>query len=165
VQPGQTVFLSGAVGSVGRCALVAANEIGAKVIAGVRKNQIDEAKSLGAIEAIDLSDDAALARLGMVDGVADTVGGDVAAKLLAKVKPGGNYGSVLGAPKDAALHPTVHIKPMTAHNSPATYIHYAEAMRDGRLQLPVDRVMPLSAAAEAHAALEKGGIGKIVLTP
>ena len=80
VQPGQTILLTGAVGSVGRCALFAAKEIGAKVIAGVRKSQIVEAKSLGAIEAIDLSDDAAIARLGTVDGVADTVGGDVAAE-------------------------------------------------------------------------------------
>jgi NADPH:quinone reductase-like Zn-dependent oxidoreductase len=165
VQPGETIFLTGAVGNVGRCALLAAQEIGANVIAGVRKSQIVEAKSLGATEAIDLSDDAAIARLGTVDGVADTVGGDVAPKLLAKVKPGGNYGSVLGPPKDAALHPTVNIKPMTSHRDPATYVHYAEAIRDGKLTIPIDRVMPLSEAAAAQAAAEKGGIGKIVLTP
>lgn len=165
VQPGQTIILTGAVGNVGRCALLAAEEIGAKVIAGVRKNQIDEAKSLGAVEAIDIDDDSAIAKLGTVDGVADTVGGDVAPKLLAKVKPGGNYGSVLGPPKDAALHPTVNIKPITSHRDPATYVHYAEAIRDGKLQIPIDRVMPLSEAAAAQAALEKGGVGKIVLTP
>jgi NADPH:quinone reductase-like Zn-dependent oxidoreductase len=165
VQPGQTILLTGAVGNVGRCALLAAKEIGAKVIAGVRKSQIDEAKSLGATEVIDLSDDSAIARLGIVDGVADTVGGDIAPKLLAKVKPGGNYGSVLGPPKDAALHPTVNIKPITSHRSPATYIHYGEAIRDGKLQIPIGRIMPLSDAAAAHAAAEKGGIGKIVLTP
>jgi NADPH:quinone reductase-like Zn-dependent oxidoreductase len=165
VQPGQTIVLTGAVGNVGRCALLAAQEIGANVIAGVRKSQIVEAKSLGATEAIDLSDDAAISRLGTVDGVADTVGGDVAPKLLAKVKPGGNYGSVLGPPKDAALHPTVNIKPMTSHRDPATYVHYAEAIRDGKLTIPIDRVMPLSEAAAAQAAAEKGGIGKIVLTP
>ncbi|HZQ44078.1 MAG TPA: NADP-dependent oxidoreductase [Acidobacteriaceae bacterium] len=164
VQPGQTILLTGAVGSVGRCALFAAREIGAKVIAGVRKNQIDEAKSLGAIDAIDLSD-SAIAKLGTLDGVADAVGGDIAPKLLAKVKPGGNYGSLLGPPKDAALHPTVNIKPMTAHPAPATYVHYAEAIRDGKLKLPIDRVMPLSDAAQAQAAAEKGGAGKIVLTP
>ncbi len=165
VQPGQTILLTGAVGSVGRCALLAAKEIGAKVIAGVRKSQIDEAKALGATEAIDLSDDSAIAKLGTVDGVADAVGGDVAVKLLAKVKPGGNYGSVLGPPKDAALHPTVNIKPMTARPNPATYVHYGEAIRDGKLQIPIDRIMPLSEAAEAQAAAEKGGVGKIVLTP
>ena len=161
VQPGQTIVLTGAVGSVGRCALFAASEIGANVIAGVRASQIVEAKSLGAMEAIDLSDDSAIAKLGTVDGVADTVGGDAAPKLLAKVKPGGAFGSVLGPPKDAALHPTVNIKPITAQPDPATYIHYGEAVRDGKLILPIDRIMPLSDAAAA----EKGGVGKIVLTP
>jgi NADPH:quinone reductase-like Zn-dependent oxidoreductase len=165
VQAGQTIVLTGAIGSVGRCALFAANEIGANVIAGVRKSQIVEAKSLGAAEAIDLSDDSAIARLGTVDGVADTIGGDVAPKLLAKVKPGGNYGSVVGPPKDAALHPTVNIKPLMAQPNPATYIHYGEAIRDGKLQIPIDRIMPLSDAAAAHAVAEKGGVGKIVLTP
>ena len=165
VQPGQTILLTGAVGNVGRCALFAAREIGAKVIAGVRKNQIAEARSLGAIEAIDLSDNAAVATLGTIDGVADTVGGDVAPKLLAKVKPGGNYGSVLGPPKDAALHPTVNIKPITSHRSPATYVHYGEAIRDGKLTIPIGPIMPLSEAAQAHVLAEKGGAGKIILTP
>jgi NADPH:quinone reductase-like Zn-dependent oxidoreductase len=165
VQPGQTIILTGAVGSVGRCALFCAREIGAKVIAGVRKSQLAEAKSLGAIEAIDVDDDAAIAKLGTVDGVADAVGGTLASKLLGKVKPGGNYGSLVGPPKDAALHPTVNVKPMTAQPNPATYVHYAEAVRDGKLTLPVDRVMPLKDAAEAHAAAEKGGVGKIILTP
>ncbi len=165
VQPGQTILVTGAVGSVGRCALLAAHEIGANVIAGVRKNQIDEAKALGAIDAIDLSSDSAIAKLGTLDAVADTVDGDVAPKLLGKVKPGGNYGSVLGQPKDAALHPTINIKAMTAHPDPATYVHYAEAIRDGRLKLPIDRVMPLSEAAQAHAAAERGGVAKIILTP
>jgi len=165
VQPGQTILLTGAVGSVGRCALFCAKEIGATVIAGVRGSQIDEAKALGAIDAIDLSDAAAIAKLGTLDGVADGVGGDVAPKLLGKVKPGGNYGSLVGPPKDAALHPTVNIRPMTAQPIPATYIHYGEAIRDGKLTLPIDRVMPLSDAAAAHAAAEKGGLGKIILTP
>ena len=165
VQPGQTILLTGAVGNVGRCALFAANEIGAKVIAGVRKNQIEEAKSLGAIEAIDLSDNAAVAKLGTIDGVADTVDGDVASKLLAKVRPGGNYGSVLGPPKDAALHPTVNIKPITSHRNPPTYVHYGEAIRDGKLTIPIGPIMPLSEAARAHALAEKGGVGKIILTP
>lgn len=165
VQPGQTIVLTGAVGSVGRCALFAATEIGANVIAGVRKSQLVEAKSLGAVEAIDLADASAIAKLGTIDGVADAVGGDIAPRLLGKVKPGGNYGSLVGPPKDAALHPTVNIKPMTAQPNPATYVHYGEAIRDGKLQLPIDRVIPLSDAAAAQAAAEKGGVGKIILTP
>jgi len=39
----------------------------------------------------------------------------------------------------------------------------AEAVRGGKLVIPIGRKLPLSQAAEAHAAAEKGGIGKILL--
>ncbi len=165
VSAGQTILLTGTTGSVGRCALLCALELGAKVIAGVRKKQIAEALSLGAIAAIDLEDDDELARLGLLDGVADTVGGKLAPKLLAKVKPGGTYGSLVGPPKDAELHPLVRVSAMSAQPDAKTIVHYGEALRDGKLQLPIYRVMPLAEAGEAQAAAEKGGVGKIVLVP
>ena len=165
VQSGQTILLTGATGSVGRCALFCALELGAKVIAGVRKKQMEEALALGALAAIDLGDEEELARVGLIDGVADTVGGKLAPRLLSKVKPGGAFGSVLGPPQDAALHPLVRVHAMTAKPDPATIVHYGEALRDGRLTIPLERAMPLAEAAEAHAMAEKGGIGKIVLVP
>jgi NADPH:quinone reductase-like Zn-dependent oxidoreductase len=39
----------------------------------------------------------------------------------------------------------------------------AEAVRDGKLVIPIGERLPLSEAAEAQAAAEKGGIGKILL--
>jgi len=165
VESGQTIVITGTLGSVGRCALFSALEIGAKVIAGVRKKQIDEAIAIGAIAAIDLDDDKSIASLGIVDAVADTLNGEVATKLIAKVKPGGTFGSVVGPPSNAALHPTIQVNPIMATPDPNTYIHFAEAIRDGKLKLPIDRIMPLADAAEAQAIGEKGGsAGKIVLT-
>ena len=163
-QSGQTIILTGVLGSVGRCALFAALEIGANVIAGVRKQQIDEAKSLGATAAFDTGDDKAIASIGLVDAVADTINHDLATKLIAKVKPGGNFGSVVGPPSNAALHPTVQVNAIMATPDPKTFIHYGEAIRDGKLKLPIDSLMPLSEAAAAQALGEKGGGGKIVLT-
>jgi NADPH:quinone reductase-like Zn-dependent oxidoreductase len=162
-QKDQTILLTGALGSVGRVALHAAQEIGAKVIAGVRKKQIDEAKKLGAFEAIDITDDAEIAKLGIIDAVADTIGGDLAAKLIAKVKPGGSYGSVVGPVANASLHPTVTVNAFMAHPDPKAYVHYGEAIRDKKMELPIDRMMPLADAAEAQTVAEKGGVGKIVL--
>jgi NADPH:quinone reductase-like Zn-dependent oxidoreductase len=164
LQAGQTIVITGALGSVGRCALFAALEIGAKVIAGVRKKQMDEAISLGAIAAIDLDDDKSIASLGIVDAVADTVNHDVAAKLIAKVKPGGIFASVLGPPSNAALHPTIQVNAIMAVPDPKTVVYYAEAIRDGKLKLPIDRILPLADAGDAQTAAEKGGIGKIILT-
>jgi NADPH:quinone reductase-like Zn-dependent oxidoreductase len=165
VQAGQTIVLTGALGSVGRCALWAALEIGAKVIAGVRKSQIEEAKSLGAVEAIDITDKDEIAKLGVVDAVANTIGGPTATLLLAKVKQGGVFGSVVGPPEGAALHPTVEVNAFMALPDTNTYVLYAEAVRDGKIVLPIDRVMPMSEAAEAQEVGEEGGVGKIVLVP
>ncbi len=166
VQAGETVLVTGALGAVGRSAVFAANEMGAKVIAGVHGAQLAEAKKLpGVVDAIAVDHDDSLAKLGLLDCVADTVGGEVASKLLGKVKQGGTFGSVLGPPADAALHPTVRINPITAKPNPVTTVHYAEAVRVGKLEIPLDRVLPLEEAAAGHTAAEGGAHGKIVLVP
>lgn len=164
-QAGQTVLLTGATGSVGRCALFCALEIGVKVIAGVRKKHVEEAMALGAIAAIDIEDQDEIGRVGFVDAVADAVGGKLAPKFLAKLKIGGLYGSLVGPPADAALHPLVRVHAMMARPDAAAIQHYAEAVHDGRLKLPIEHVMPLAQAGEAQALAEKGGVGKIVLVP
>jgi NADPH:quinone reductase-like Zn-dependent oxidoreductase len=165
VQAGQSILLTGALGSVGRFALFTAIELGAKVIAGVRKKQIDEALALGAMAAIDISDEDEIARLGSLDAVCDTIGGPLVSKLLGHIKPGGTYASIVGPPQDAALAPTVRVKAFGSHADSKAMAHLAEAVRDGKLKLPIDLVLPLDEAAVAHAKGEKGGIGKIVLTP
>ena len=164
VEAGQTILLTGALGSVGRCALFAALEIGAKVIAGVRKHRFDEVIKLGAIAAIDLEDDESIASVGVVDAVADTVGHAVAAKLITKVKPDGIFASVLGPPSNAAMNPTIRVNAIMAAPDPQTVVHYGEAIRDGKLILPIDSLFPLADAGKAQALAEKGGIGKIILT-
>jgi Zn-dependent alcohol dehydrogenase len=88
IQRGQTVLVTGAVGSVGRTAVFVAKKAGAVVIAGVRKSQLDEAAKLGAQEVLALDDDAAMARLGFIDAVADTVNHATAEMLIGKVKQG-----------------------------------------------------------------------------
>ncbi len=163
VQAGETVLITGAVGSVGRVAVYAALQAGAKVIAGVRKKQLEEARSLGVTEAIALDDADDLKRLGIIDAVADMVGGAIANQLLAKVKPGGNFGSLLGIPKDAALHPTIHINAMMAAPDAKKLEEYAVAIRDKKLVIPISSMMPLAEAAEAHALVEKGGLAKVIL--
>ena len=164
VPEGLDLTVAGALGSVGRIALYAAIESGVKVIAGVRKQEIPEALALGATAAIDITDDAALSSLGTVDGVAGILAGPIANKLLGHIKPGGAYGSTVGPPSDAALHPTIKINAFGSHPDAKAMLHYAEAIRDGKLKFPVDCLLPLASAAEAHTRGEKGGVGKIVLT-
>lgn len=163
LQAGQTVLVAGALGSVGRVAVYAAKELGATVIAGVRKKQVDEAKSLDAAEVVALDDEESMARVGLLDAVADAVGGKTATVLLGRVKQGGVFGTLLGPPQGADMHPTVRVAAMQAAPDPATLARYAEAVRDKGFVLPVDRVMPLSEAGDAQAVAEKGGVGKVVL--
>ncbi len=163
IEAGQAVMVVGAVGSVGRSALFTAKERGAVVIAGVLKRQMDEAKTVGADHVVTTDDDTAIANLPPLDAVADTVGGGTAEKLIAKVKPRGVFASVAGAPRNAAKYPSVKVVPVFSKFDRKTLQFMAEAVRDGKLVIPISRTLPLSEAAEAQAAAEKGGIGKILL--
>ena len=165
VKAGQTVLVVGAVGNVGRSAVFTAKDRGATVIAGVLKRQMDEAKTIGADQFVATDDDAAIANLAPLDAVADTVGGKLAEKLIAKVKPGGVFASVAGAPQNAAKYPSVKVVAVFSKFDRNTLQFMAEAVRDGKLIIPISLRLPLSEAAKAHALAEKGGIGKILLVP
>ncbi len=165
IKAGQTVMVVGAVGSVGRSAVFTAKDRGATVIAGVLKRQMDEAKTLGADQMVATDDDSAIANLPPLDAIADTVDGRTAEKLIAKVKPGGVFASVEGTPHNADKYPAVKVAPIFSKFDRKTLEFMAEAVRDGKLVIPIGRTMPLSEAAQAQAAAEKGGIGKILLVP
>lgn len=163
IKAGQTVLVVGAAGNVGRSAVFTAKTRGATVIAGVLKRQIDEAKTVGADQVVATDDDTAIANLPPLDAVADTVGGRTAEKLLAKVKPGGVYASVIGTPQNAGQSPSVKTVFVFSKFDRKTLEFMAEAVRDGKLVIPVSMKLPLSEAAEAQAVAEKGGAGKILL--
>jgi NADPH:quinone reductase-like Zn-dependent oxidoreductase len=153
----------GAAGNVGRSAIFTAKERGAIVIAGVLKRQMDMAKAVGADQVVATDDDTAIANLPPFDALADTVGGRTAEKLIAKIKPGGVFASVVGAPQNAAQYPSVKVAPVFSKFDRKTLEFMAEAVRDGKLVIPTSQKLPLREAAEAQAAAEKGGIGKILL--
>jgi NADPH:quinone reductase-like Zn-dependent oxidoreductase len=163
IKAGQTVMVVGAVGSIGRSAVFTAKQRGATVIAGVLKKQMDEAKTVGADQVVATGEDTAIANLPPLDAVADTVGGSTAEKLIAKVKPGGVFASVLGAPRTAAKYKTVKVVPVVAKPDDGTLEFMAEAVRDGKLVIPISDKLPLREAAKAQAEAEKGGIGKVLL--
>jgi NADPH:quinone reductase-like Zn-dependent oxidoreductase len=164
VKRGETIVVSGALGSVGRAAVHTAKKLGARVVAGVRTRQLDEAAALGTWSVLAIDDDEAIARLGTVDAVADTVGGDTAMKLLGKVRNAGSFGYASALPEAAkAQFSGVEIKRVFGRADPSKVREFADDIRDGKFSLPIGRRLPLSEAAEAHRLGEKGGIGKIIL--
>jgi NADPH:quinone reductase-like Zn-dependent oxidoreductase len=161
---GQTFIVSGALGSVGRAAVHTAKKLGVHVIAGVRARQLSEATALGVSGTVAVDDDSAIARLAMVDGVIDTVGGETAAKLFAKVKSGGSFGYASVFPDGiAATNPTVKVTRVFARPDASKVREFADDIRDGKFVLPISQRLPLQDAAKAHAWAQKGGAGKIVL--
>jgi NADPH:quinone reductase-like Zn-dependent oxidoreductase len=160
---GDTLLVTGALGSVGRVAVFAAKALGAKVWAGVRQKQKDEAGKLGADAVVALDDESEVAALPELDCIADTVGGETIKKLLDKVKQGGTIGSVTGEPPGAKERGLV-VRAMLTHPDSKRLAELGRAVAEGRLAIPIAKKLPLSAAAEAHRLAEKGGSGgKVVL--
>lgn len=163
IKAGQTVMVVGAVGSVGRAAVFSAKDRGATVIAAILKRQMDEAKNVGADRVVATDDDTAIANLPPLDAVADTVGGRTGERLIAKVKPGGVYASVIATPRNAAKYPSVKVIFVFSKFDRHTLEHMSEAVRDGKLVIPISLKLPLREAAAAQATAEKGKVGKILL--
>jgi len=164
VKKGQVVLITGALGSVGRAAVHTAKKIGAQVIAGVRGKDLDAARSLGVSDVLAIDDEQAIENFGFVDAIADTVGGEVAAKLIARVKQGGSVGYTSVLPESAAArNPTVKITRVGARPDASKVREFADDVRDGKFVLPIGRRMPLRDAAAAQVLGEKGGVGKIIL--
>jgi NADPH:quinone reductase-like Zn-dependent oxidoreductase len=160
---GGSVLVTGAVGNVGRSAVYAAKSRGARVIAGVLKRQVANAQSIGANSVVALDDAGALKAMESVDAVADTVNGSTADAVLAKIKHGGIFASVLGSPSEAGNYPSVEVKTMQVTADSAVLSAMAEAVHKGALSIPLGQKFSLKDAGKAHAAAEKGSAGKILL--
>lgn len=130
IRPGQTVLVTGAVGSVGRSAVFTAKDRGAVVIAGVLNRQVDEAASLRVDRIVATDDEKSMANLPELDAVADTVNGRTAESLIP---------------------------------DPKVLLYMAQAVKDGKFQIPIGRKLPLRDAQQGHAALAKGSPGKSLL--
>jgi NADPH:quinone reductase-like Zn-dependent oxidoreductase len=165
LQSGQTVLVSGAAGAVGRCAVYMAKALGAHVVAGVQRYQLDQAESIGADETIALDDPAAFAAIPQVDVVANVLRGKAATDLLAKVKDGGTFASVTGEPDGAEGYPKVRVVPFVSKQDRDGIAFIADAVTAGKLTIPIDHREKLENAGAAQAAFTNGGRGKMLLVP
>jgi NADPH:quinone reductase-like Zn-dependent oxidoreductase len=158
---GEAVLVTGAVGSVGRSAVLAARTLGARVVAGVRRLQEKEAAKLN-VEVVALDDDSVIARLPRLDSIADTVGGQTIQKLLPKVKSGGVIGSVLGEPPGAKEQGLI-VRAYMVHSDRRRLAELARVVAEGKLVIPIARKFALAEIREAQMLAERGAGGKVVL--
>jgi NADPH:quinone reductase-like Zn-dependent oxidoreductase len=162
---GQTVLITGALGSVGRTAVYVARQHGAQVLAGVRSTEREQAAALNAdgIVAIDSVEE--IGRLHDLDAIADTVGGSAIQRLLRSIRKGGVLGSVLGEPEGAKRY-DIRVEAFMAQPDASRLGELAEDIAREQFAIPIARIMKLQDIQEAHRLAEKGGIGgKIVVIP
>ena len=112
-RPGQTVLVTGALGSVARSAIHVARKHGARVLAGVRTREQEQAAKLPVDGVVAIDSEEELKHLHDLDAVADTVGGTAIQRLLKAIRQGGTLGSVLGVPEGAQSHP-IHVEAIMA---------------------------------------------------
>jgi NADPH:quinone reductase-like Zn-dependent oxidoreductase len=163
IRQGQTILITGAMGSVGRVAVHVALQQGARVLAGVRASQKHEAASLGADSVIALDSPEELGALRDLDCVADTVGGPVQQQVIRTLRDGGVYASVVGPPAEEPGR-GIRVETMMAKPDAARLHALAEEVAQGKLLIPTAKVFPLTEIQEATRLAEGGGAGgKVVL--
>jgi NADPH:quinone reductase-like Zn-dependent oxidoreductase len=158
----ETILVTGALGSVGRTAVFAANKRGAKVWAGVRRSQKAVAEALGVDGVVALDDEIDSRRLPTLDGIADTVGASVTEKLLDRVRKGGVVASVASDPKGAEER-GLEVRHHWAHPDPERLAALVRAVAEGALVIPIATRFPLAQIREAQQFAEQGAGGKVLV--
>jgi NADPH:quinone reductase-like Zn-dependent oxidoreductase len=98
LEVGQSVVVHGAAGSVGSMVTQLAREFGAYVIATGRAADRQTALDFGAMEFVDLENDA-LEDIGGVDLVFDVIGGDIQKRSAGLIRAGGTLVTIAGPPE------------------------------------------------------------------
>ena len=165
LQRGETILIQGGAGGVASVAIQIAKHIGARVVTTTSAANIDYVRRLGADQVIDYSAQDFTRVVSGCDAVFDTVGGDVAQKSFAVLRPGGRgafIASGMQAPKPerddvTALRPAVG-------RARAPLERIAELVAIGAVRPPEIKQFPLSQAAEAHRVSEGRHFrGKLIL--
>jgi NADPH:quinone reductase-like Zn-dependent oxidoreductase len=162
---GEMILIQGGAGGVAGFAIQFAKHIGARVITTTSAANRDYVKSLGADEIIDYNTQDFTKLVSGCDAVFDTVGGDVAQKSFAVLKPGGRaafIASGMEAPKPSRGDVTSLRPPVGRARAPLERI--AKLFQDGAIRAPEIKIYPLSEAAEAHRLSQSRHFrGKLIL--
>lgn len=165
LQAGQRVLIHAASGGVGSFAVQFARSIGAYVIGTCSAANVSLVRELGADEVIDYTKERFEEKLGGIDVVFDTIGGDTQQRSLRVLKPGGRLITTLKPEyQDQAKAHDIHLEGYIAQSYPRDLEAIARLIDAGSVHPVISHVMPLEAAAEAQRIVAAGHTrGKIVL--
>lgn len=151
LQRGETILIQGGAGGVASFAIQLAKHIGARVITTTSAANLDYVRGLGADEVIDYNAQDFTRAVSRCDAVFDTVGGEVAQKSFAVLKPGGRAAFIASGPQApkpdrddvTALRPAVG-------RARAPLERIVQLVAAGAVRPPEVKLYRLAQAAEAH---------------
>jgi len=151
LQRGETILIQGGAGGVAGFAIQFAKYLGARVITTTSAANLAYVRSLGADEVIDYNAQDFTKVVKDCDAVFDTVGGEVAQKSFAVLKPGGRAAFIASgaqAPKPDRSDVTALRPPVPRSRKAMERI--AQLFEAGAIRPPETRLFRLAQAAEAH---------------
>ena len=164
LKSGETILIQGGAGGVASFAIQLAKHLGARVITTGSAANLAYLRDIGADEVIDYNATDFTKAVSNVDAVFETVGGDVATRSFAVLKPGGRAAFIASGPKAPTPERTdvVALRPYAgrdrAHLERVAALYQASVIRK-----PEVKLYDLSQAAEAHRVSEGRHLrGKLV---
>ncbi|MFG2327543.1 NAD(P)-dependent alcohol dehydrogenase [Streptomyces sp. NPDC048568] len=172
LQPGERLLVRGGSGGVGSVAVQVGTLLGAHVTALAGGRNLDFVRGLGADDALDHRT-TALSGLGRFDVVLDTVGTEQS-RVRRLLAPGGRMVAVtvdfdrllagVAGVLASAVHGRSRIRAFSGNPDRALLSEVTRLVERGDVVPVVDTVHPLDRVADAHRALEAGGVrGKHVV--
>jgi len=155
LKPGETILIQGGAGGVASFAIQVAKYIGARVISTTSAVNLDYVRRLGADQVIDYNAQDFTKALSGCDAVFDTVGGEVAMRSFAVLRPGGRA-AFIGSGASAPASPradAASLRPKVGRDR-AHLDRISALVAGGAVRVPEIRTYKLSDAAAAHRVSE-----------
>ena len=160
LRAGQSVIVHGVAGAVGSMVTQLAREFGAYVIGTGRAADRQKAVDFGAMEFVDLDNDA-LEDVGGVDLVFDVIGGDIQKRSAGLIRAGGTLVSVVGPPE---ARPAGGLAvDFVVESDRGQLGEVVQRVRDGRLRTNIGNVATLDDAVTALNPTERR-TGKTIIS-
>jgi NADPH:quinone reductase-like Zn-dependent oxidoreductase len=155
LKPGETILIQGGAGGVASFAIQVAKFIGARVISTASAANLDYVRRLGADQVIDYNAQDFTKAVSGCDAVFDTVGGEVAKRAFAVLRPGGRA-AFIGSGPTAPASPrpdAASLRPKVGRDR-AHLDRISALVAGGAVHVPEIKTYKLSDAAAAHRVSE-----------
>jgi NADPH:quinone reductase-like Zn-dependent oxidoreductase len=164
LKSGETILIQGGAGGVAGFAIQLAKHLGARVITTASAANLSYLSDLGADQVIDYNTTDFTKVVSNCDAVFDTVGGDVATRSFAVLKPGGRAAFIASGPTAPTPERTdvIALRPAVGRDR-AHLDRVAALYLAGAIRAPEVKLYDLSDAVEAHRVSEARHVrGKLV---